>query len=566
MNSNRKIVAERAAGSAAATWLKSAAAASVLVALVANLCPTAVAQTMPVPGSFDTAFGTAGKVTGVGVGNDDAVWKLAIQPDGKIVVAGDCLVATRKEFCLARLNENGSLDTSFTGPLGTAAGKFSYAHGSGDSYGFGLALQADGKIVVAGSCPSGTNEDACVIRFNANGSIDTTFGGANGAAPGTYVSGLNTVRDLFYDVVVDSDGKIVAGGFCEKPDSNPVRTDFCVTRLTDTGLLDISFGERSAPAPAPRTGTARVSIGGKEDLLFSLAIQSDGNIVAVGDCKDAAENSQVCVARLSGNNGSIDSSFLSPNAMSSGKFFLGVGAKGTGYVVRVQPDDKIVIAGGCFENLTTTEAFCFARLNANGGYDTTFNGPLGDGAGRFLLPIVPRDRIDDFANGLAIQADGKFVVAGQCDITVSNATQTSACLARMNSDGSLDATFDGTLPTVGNGKFLVPMATGSNKFEPIALQADGKIVAAGRCDDGTGSVMCVARFHGNNPAQTCSLDIDGDGNTTATIDGLIATRVMLGFTNDAVIGSIMFPSNAKRKTWIDIRRFLVNQCGVTTLP
>lgn len=524
----------------------------------------ASAQIAPIPGSLDTTFGTGGKVTGASMGTDDVAWKTAIQTDGNIVLAGDCKIGTRDEFCFARLNADGSFDTSFTGPSGTAAGKFSWAVVSGNSYAFGLALQSDGKIVAAGNCV-GASEDTCVVRLNANGSIDTTFGGLNGAAPGTVISALSNGMDKAYEVAVQGDGKIVVGGPCEKDGAS--RTEFCVSRYSAVGVLDDTFGERVVAALSPRTGTARVSISGKSDELLSLAIQTDGKIVAVGDCKDASDNSQFCAIRLAGNNGTLDSTFTGPTGLSGGKFAFDVGARGVGYVVRIQADGKIVIGGGCSENLTTTGAFCFARLNTNGSYDTTFSGPLGDGAGRFLLPIVPRGRIDDFANGLALQADGKIVAGGQCDTTVSSATRTSACLARMNSDGSLDATFDGTPPSVGNGKFLTSLVNVGHRFEPVAIQADGKIVAAGRCSDGVNASFCVARFHGNSiEPLTCKLDIDNDGTHAATVDGLIATRVMLGLRDDAVIGSIVFPVNATRTTWTDIRDFLVTRCGMTITP
>lgn len=546
---------------------KRSAVSRLLLPMVLSLAALSVsAQTPPVPGSLDSAFGTGGKVTSASIGSDDVAWKIAIQPDGKILLGGHCKVGARYEFCFARLNADGSYDTNFTGPSGTAAGKFSWAIVSGNSYAFGLALQSDGKIVAAGNC-IGTSEDTCVARLNSNGSIDTTFGGHNGAAPGTVVYALSTGIDKAYDVAIQTDGKIVVGGPCDKDSASPVRSEFCVTRLTDAGLLDISFGERPAPAPSARTGTARVSIGDKSDTLSALAIQTDGKIVAIGDCYDAADNAQFCAIRLSGNNGTLDSSFTGPSGSSGGKFAFDVGAKGVGYVVRLQSDGKIVIGGGCYENLTTTEAFCFARLNTNGSYDATFNGPLGDGAGRFLLPIVPRNRIGDFANGLAIQADGKIVAGGQCSTTASNSPQNSACLARMNNDGSLDASFDGTPPSVGNGKFLAAVVNAENRFEPIAIQADGKIVAAGRCGDAANATFCVARFHGNSiEPLTCKLDIDNDGTHSATVDGLIAARVMLGLRDDAVLGNIAFPANATRTTWTAIREFLVAQCGMTIAP
>ncbi|MGL5005201.1 MAG: hypothetical protein ACRDAM_19845 [Casimicrobium sp.] len=557
MHSNQTTSTVRATGNAAIAWLKTPGRiASFTAALASGLCANLYAQTTPVPGSLDTTFNGTGKITNVNIGADDSAWKTALQADGKIVVLGECVVGANNNFCFARFNTDGSLDTSFVGPNGTGAGKFSLSLSSGSDYGFALAIQSDQKIVAAGGCV-GSNEDTCIVRLNTDGSRDTSFGNN-----GKVSLALSATTDKAYAIAIQSDDKIVVGGPCQNSDAAP-KTEFCVARLTTAGDLDLSFGDQPI-SPGPRTGFRRFAITGHSDSLTALLIQpNDGRIVVVGECQDASGNGQFCAARLRPANGTLDDTFVGPSGAGNGKFTLDVGATGIGYAARLQADGKILITGGCKETLTSYETFCIARLNANGSYDATFVGPLGDGAGRFLLPF---GRISDFANDVSVQADGKIVLAGQCDTMIAATRVQLACLARLNVDGTLDFTFDGTPPTVGNGKVFAPLVGVDEKFESMVIQPDGKIVGAGRCKNGAEFDFCLARFHGNNVANQCSLDIDGDGTHTATIDGLIATRTMLGFTNDAAVGSIVFPANAQRKTWTDIRSFLVNQCGMAIAP
>jgi uncharacterized delta-60 repeat protein len=555
MRSKKNTIAARSAGEAT-TWItKIATIASITGALFGGVCTNVVAQTTPVPGSLDTSFNDTGKITNVSIGTNDSAWKTALQADGKIVVLGDCVVGANNKFCFARFNTDGSLDPGFTGPGSAAAGKFAISLSNGNDYGFALAIQSDQKIVAVGSC-AGADEDTCIVRLNPNGSVDTGFG----VGQGSVVIGLDVGDDKAYAVAIQSDGRIVVGGPC-KNSTKPGKTEFCVARITATGGFDTSFGE-SLPVVNIRTGIKRLAIGGNTDTLNALLVQSDGKIVAVGDCQDASGNSQFCAARLRVN-GNLDDAFVGPFGAVNGKFLLDVGATGVGYAAHLQADGKIVISGGCKETLTSYETFCVARLNTDGSYDAAFIGPLGDGGGRFLLPF---GRLSDFANGVAAQTDGKIVLAGQCDTTSAATRVQIACLARLNADGTLDFTFDGTPPAHGNGKVFVPLVGTDEKFESLVIQPDGKIVAAGRCKNGAEFDFCLARFHGSTVPTQCSLDIDGDGFNNALIDGLIATRVMLGFTDDAAIGSIVFPANAKRKTWAHIRSFLVNQCGVTSLP
>ena len=101
----------------------------------------------------------------------------------------------------------------------------------------------------------------------------------------------------------------------------------------------------------------------------------------------------------------------------------------------------------------------------------------------------------------------------------------------------------------------------------MALQPDGKIVLAGNCFNGANDDFCVARLNGGPFGKQCSLDVDGDGIVSATVDALIVTRVALGIQGPAIIGGIAaFPVNAKRTTWPQIRDYLVLQCGMLLTP
>lgn len=193
----------------------------------------------------------------------------------------------------------------------------------------------------------------------------------------------------------------------------------------------------------------------------------------------------------------------------------------------------------------------------NGAFDTNFVGPNGTVDGKFLLPVGTNG---DYATSIALQPDGKILVVGWCEAP----NLESFCAVRLNGDGTRDTSFVGTAAT---GKVLLPIGTYRNYANSAALQSDGKIVLAGFCANNPASSsdvdFCVARLNGG-PASVagCSLDLDGDGLTTATVDGLIATRVMLGLRGPSVIAGITFPGNATRNSWPAISQYLVSQCGL----
>ena len=192
----------------------------------------AVARYNP-DGNLDSSFGSAGEVvTDFGSGKDDAGLSVTLQPDGKIVVAGESHSGASSDFAVARYNSDGSLDASFGngGKLVTHIGSGAYDGGRS------IALQPDGKILVAGFSDSGNYWNFAVVRYNLDGSLDSTFG-SNGAR---VVDIGGNGYDIGQSITVQHDGRIVVGGYSRLAGGD---FDFSLIRLTPDGNLDTTFGE-----------------------------------------------------------------------------------------------------------------------------------------------------------------------------------------------------------------------------------------------------------------------------------------------------------------------------------
>ena len=241
------------------------------VALFATLMASATSSAAP--GSLDTTFGTGGKVTTSFSGSAD-MNALVVQPDGKLVAAG--WDASQSAFGLARYNTNGSLDSTF-GTGGTVSTPIGV-----DTYGASaLVLQSDGKLVAAGNAWKDTvDADFAAIRYNANGSLDTSFG-----TGGKVTTSFGSQEDDAYALVVQPDGKLVAAGVV----FNGVRWDFALARYNTDGSLDTTFGTGGKVITAVGTG---------DDVAFALALQPDGNLVAGGYAANAGTDAFALVRYL----------------------------------------------------------------------------------------------------------------------------------------------------------------------------------------------------------------------------------------------------------------------------
>ena len=279
------------------------ATAFVLIAAIASIPSLASAAA---DGALDTTFGTGGKVTTT-IGGGDQGKAIAIQSNGKILVVGD----DSNDFKVVRYNTDGSLDTSFD-----SDGKVTTDINGGFDDGQSVAIQSDGKIVVAGMGRVGLNENFAVVRYNTDGSLDTTFD-TDGKA--TTDIGTNTT-DKANAVAIQSDGKIIAAGTSNN--------DFAVARYTSTGALDTSLDT---------DGKATTDIGtSTSDAANAVAIQSDGKIIAAG-----TSNDDFAVARYT-TTGALDTSLDTDGKVTTD---IGTGTFDAGNAMAIQGDSKIVVAG-----------------------------------------------------------------------------------------------------------------------------------------------------------------------------------------------------------------------------
>ncbi|WP_309640959.1 T9SS type A sorting domain-containing protein [Flavobacterium sp.] len=409
-------------------------------------------------GSLDLTFNTDGLVT-TPIGNSyDFARAVAIQSDGKIIVAGyrygDNF--TNNDFALTRYNTNGSLDTTFDtdGIVTTAIGT------SGD-YVYAVAIQSDGKIVVAGNSYSGINDDFAVVRYNSNGSLDTSFSG-----DGIVTTSIET--DAYgYAVTIQSDGKIVVTG--NSYSNNGSISKIAVARYNTNGSLDNTFDS---------DGIVTTSIG-TDDYGTAVVLQSNGKIVVAG-YSDNGTNKDFAVVRYN-TNGSLDNTFDSDGIVTTA---IGT-SDDRGTALTLQNDGKIVVAG--FSDNGTDNDFALVRYNPNGSLDTTF-----DSDGRVTTAIAASY---DIAHALLIQSDGKILVAGE----TFNGIDNDFALVRYNTNGSLDNTF-GT-----DGITTTPIGPEDDNGYAVAIQNDGKIVVAGSSRV-NGVEFALARYNNTIPLGINSID------------------------------------------------------------
>ncbi len=314
-----------------------------------------------------------------GVGGPPAQARpVAVHEDDKIVLAGSGSFGGTSRLVVARLNADGTADSSFAGDGGVGV---SFGPGSTSSAN-AVAIQRDGRIIAAGQVSVAGTSDFALARFNPDGSPDLTFGG-----DGT----VNT--DFGGDAVclavsVQKDGKIVAAG-TENEDN------FAIARYAQDGTLDSSFG----------AGTGRVITDfGGEDSCEGLAIQKDGKIVAVGS-SNANVGFEVAIARYQ-KNGRLDRTFDR-----DGRLLSGLGNASGARDVALQTNGRIVVAGFVIGAGVGTD-FLVARYQQNGRLDRSF----GDGG------VVTTDfGGSDSATGVAIQRDGRILAAGGHSTTASGA-------------------------------------------------------------------------------------------------------------------------------------------------
>ncbi len=385
-------------------------------------------------GTLDTTFNGTGKVTTTLAGSYADMRGAALQPDGKIVVAGNCTVASVYEFCVARYLSSGALDTSF-GSAGYVSSVI-----TANNVAQTAVLQPDGKILVAGSCAGTVNQDFCVVRYLGNGQFDSAFGAA-----GKAIFTVGTSTDTAYAMLLQPDGKIVVVGGCAAGSQGY----FCVARLLPNGSLDNSFNFSGRVLTPAGTGSSGAR---------AVALQPDGRLVLAGDCENGTFD-VICIMRLLAN-GDVDTSFSGDGQLVR-SFGSGIDRASS---IHVLPDARILVVGHCVTGGGTVD-FCGGRVDTNGVTDDSFGS-----SGSFATALSIRD---DVVYASLMQPDGKLVVAGSCGGNSVNGMW-DLCVARY--DGGPFNYRNCTLDVDGDGAFLAADALINMR---VALGMRGNAVVAG---------------------------------------------------------------------------------------
>lgn len=389
-----------------------------------------------------------------------------------------------------------------------------------------VALQPDGKIVVAGYGYNQTNYDFVIARYLSNGALDTSFNGT-----GIVLLDFNGLADQAYALLLQPDGKIVVGGLAYVADFD---ADLALVRVDANGALDPSFGTG---------GKVKVSLGTQRDSIQGLALQPDGKIVATGSNASSFFAAKVAVARFNVN-GTLDSGFGN-GGLALTEFHEG--GLNAGTAVAIVAGGRILVAGtGAISSSAVPQSIGLAKFESNGTLDTSFAT-----AGRRV------DRFGESSTGtcLAVRPDGGFFVGGTGSDNSDRITSNNFQLVAYQANGSVDTGFG------NNGRVLTHfIGFSSDRLWAIALQPDGQIVVAGSIEDVLGGPdFGVARYRPdgtlNGKARVNAYDFEDVASAVAIQpDGkvILAGSIKLAtMTPDTRLGLMRFNAIAT-----DYRRFV----------
>jgi len=334
-----------------------------------------------VDGTIDLSFGNSGVATTTSFTLVEAI---ALQNDGKILVAGKLFdpLAQGYDFALARYNSSGTVDVSFGNGGSTIVDL-----GGGIDTAYAISIQSDGKILLAGYGKTPlTFVDVALVRFNIDGTLDTTFG-----TSGIVLAGFSGGTDIAYDMTIQPDGKILVAG------SGwwgvwPQRMMYLLARFNTDGTLDTAFG----------TSGHVFRDFGVESRAYGVNVQADGKILVAGTTDIFSYyTSNIAVVRYN-SDGTLDTGFGSGGTVIT-DFGSNLGEQGFDVVSQV--DGRILVAGYTIDPVNSDKEFALVRYNSDGTLDAGF------GVGGLVTTDLGANTSDS-ANAMALQPDGKIILVG----------------------------------------------------------------------------------------------------------------------------------------------------------
>lgn len=434
--------------------MRSRKLALLCVALVVATLPTTPA--LAAPGDLDQTFGVGGRVTTDLGGSADSAFRAVLRPTGEILVGG--IVSSTTDIGVVQYHPDGSVDTAF-GVAGLASVNL-----GADDQGIATMVQLDGKVVVAGHTTIAGPRDWVVVRFNADGSLDTSFG-TNGSVTTDFAG-----EDQLNDGLLQPDGKIVVAGF-----SSPAGRRWALARYNSDGSLDTSFGAG---------GKVTTAVGGSDQIVRAIALQPDGKIVAAG-----FDGSNVVVGRYL-TNGVLDGTFGTAGIVVTD---IAGSGRDLGFAVAVLESGHILVGG-----MANNADFALLRYQADGTLDASF------GSGGIVTTDFGFGQ--DIIYALSELPNGQYLTTGE-----ARAPARSFGIALYNNDGTLDAGFgSGGLVTTDFGGDLAVS-------RDVVVQPDNKALVVGVTIASGNADFALARYLLNR--DPIEIDIKPGAITLQLVDG-----------------------------------------------
>ncbi len=406
--------------------------------------------------SLDSSFGTGGEVM-TSFGNQSGLGKVAIQPDGKIVVGGFASNGNYRSWEIVRYNSDGTIDTGF-GTNGIVTRDFGF-----DQVVQSIAIQSDGKIVVGGSDAAGSGSRIWTIgRYTTEGSLDTSF---NGGIISNPIG--DDIFEILTDLKIQPDGRIVAVGYLRKNGSD---TEYItLVRYNQDGTVDSNFGTN---------GVTATNFGPTFERGYRVVFQ-DNNLIVFGDYSPQG----IFLLRYSPN-GTLDSSFGSNGVVTD---TAGWGGRD----IAIDNEDRIIVTGG---GNSPNDTYVI-RYDKDGKRDTSF--------GTNGVYVNSFSSQDDSSSSLVLQLDGKIILGGY--VYNDTLSRTTFALERLDTNGILDTAF-------GDNGLLATQTSANSWISNLALQSDGNVVAAGV----NGTDWLIARYADSLNTPTSTPTITPTPTPTAT--------------------------------------------------
>ncbi|HEX6430836.1 MAG TPA: T9SS type A sorting domain-containing protein [Niastella sp.] len=451
---------------------------------------------------------------------------MAFTSDGKILVAGRA--ENDAYFLITRYTMDGAIDGTF----GTGGVVKARSEANNSARGYGMALQPDGKIVMAGwNWPS--TIDFCVMRFNADGSFDNNFG-----TGGKVTTPIGAGNDEGTNVALQSDGKIVVTGSSFNASGN---TDYVVMRYTSTGVVDSTFG----------TNGIVITDINAYDIPEGIAINSTTGAITIAGTSNSnysllgnhhTGNGDFTVVRYT-SSGELDGSFGTGGIAT---FDISSGSADAAHSLAVQPDGKLIVAGTTVRTVNNKDVVVL-RLTTAGAPDPSF------GTGGIAIENYDGVNSDDDCRSVAVQSDGKIVIGGSVDAfpNTTGLNPIGLMLMRFTTNGALDPSFNGDGKTAANiawtdNDFGVAIALSGSRIYLAGSSGQPKDLAIAAFQNSVGGALplVLSQFYANK--QTSKVILQWQTSSEEDVKQFVIERSNDGKTYKA-IGQVAATGNSTTK-------------------